>query len=230
MRYALLHPYISVRGIHGGTYGGSQMTQEAKTDRAVGCGVVAALDTILYLYHYHKDCFDIRLQMAFEAPGQIFEPKYNELFLYLRRRYLPLIPGHGINGVSLAIGMNLFFAFHKLPYFASWGVPYSLLWERIQNMLEQDIPVIFSVGPNLPLFWQHHKLPFYSRFPDGSFHARVETHAHYVVVTGMDDQWLRVSSWGRMYFIRRDEFLRYVKEHSARITSNIMMIRKKGHG
>ena len=97
-------------------------------------------------------------------------------------------------------------------------------------MLERDLPVVISVGPNLPLIWQRHKLRFYIKTPSGSYLPGPQTLAHYVTVTGMDEEWLRVSSWGRMYYINRREYLLYVKEHSAKLVSNILVIRKKGHG
>ena len=57
-----------------------------------------------------------------------------------------------------------------------------------------------------------------------------QTHAHYVTVTGADSDWLQISSWGKRYYIRKDDYLSYVKRHSARLFSNILYIREKKHG
>ena len=146
------------------------------------------------------------------------------------KKYLPLIPGHGINGLSIALGINACFIKNRMPYTAIWGVPYSKLWTAIEHMLDEDIPVIFSIGPNFPLFWQHHKLRFYYQRTDGAFVPGPQTHAHYVTITGMDEQWLQIASWGKKYYIKKSEYIDYVRHHSIRLVSNILYIRKKSRG
>lgn len=94
-------------------------------------------------------------------------------------------------------------------------------------MLREDIPVILSIGPNFPLLWQKKELTLHIQTNEGSFYPGPATHAHYVTVTGMDDTWLQISSWGRKYFINRNEYLQYVKAHSARLVSNILYVKKK---
>lgn len=230
MLFHLNNPYISVSNGAGASYGGNQMCSANKTERSVGCGAVAALDLFLYLCRYHRDSGRSGLKASFPADWPMDQQQYLSLLHYYRKKYFPLIPGHGINGLSLAIGINAFFAKNRLPFFAVWGVPYSKLWSTIQGMLEQDIPVVFSVGPNFPLFWQHHQLRFYVRRADGAYVPGPQTHAHYVTITGMDEQWIQIASWGRKYYINRAEYLTYVKEHSIRLVSNILYVRKKGHG
>jgi hypothetical protein len=96
-------------------------------------------------------------------------------------------------------------------------------------MLSRDIPVIFSVGPNFPLLWQRNRLRFYVRTESGMAPGP-QTLAHYVMITGSDGDWLQISSWGKKYYIRKDEYLNYVKMHSARLVSNILYIREKNGG
>ena len=55
-----------------------------------------------------------------------------------------------------------------LPYRAYWAVSGSKFWDRIASLLEQDIPAIFSVGPNFPAVWQKHSLTLYSRRADSN--------------------------------------------------------------
>lgn len=230
MLFQLHKPYISVSNGSNISYGGNQMCSSNKTERSVGCGAVAALDLFLYLCRYHSDANQIKAKVLFPSTMPLDQQQYLALLHDFRRKYFPLIPGHGINGVSMAIGVNAFFLRYRLPFFAVWGVPYAKLWSSIREMLDQDIPVIFSVGPNFPLFWQHHQLRFYVQRSDGAFIPGPQTHAHYVTITGMDDQWIQIASWGRKYYINRSEYLTYVKEHSIRLVSNILYIRKKGHG
>ena len=229
MDSALKNPYICVRNGQIPSYGGSQMFSAQKAEQTVGCGVIAALDLLLYLSFYHEPG-PARPLLPKPSDGAIPLPDYLALVRTLRKRFFPLIPGHGINGWTLAVGLNACFLYYRLPYYAFWGVPYARLWEQIGSMLDRDIPVIFSIGPNFPLFWQHHKLRFYTKSVDGSYRSAVQTYAHYVTVTGLDGEWLRISSWGRLYYIRRDEFLAYVKGHSARLVSNIMLIGNRSHG
>lgn len=230
MLHDLKNPYISVSSNGVGSYGGNQMRSAEKTEREVGCGVIAGLDLLIYLTRYHMHRADYGLKIPAPAEGEIPERQYQSMVSALRKRFLPLIPKHGINGLLLALGMNLYFLREKLPYTAVWGVPYARLWDSIRQMLEEDIPVVLSIGPNFPLFWKHRKLKLYVRRQDGSFVPGTQTHAHYVTVTGMDDEWLRISSWGKMFFVRRDEFLDYVKENSIRLVSNILYVRKKDRG
>ena len=227
MRESLHNPYISVADGASLSYGGSQILLPGKAERAVGCGVIAGLDLLLYLSRWHGDGRGIGLKLPVPAERPIPLERYNALAQALRRAYLPLIPGHGINGLMLALGLNACLHRAKLPYTAFWGVPYARLWDEMAEMLRQDIPVIFSIGPNFPLFWQHQKLRLYRQRPDGAYLPGPLTHAHYVTVTGMDDEWLRIASWGRQYFIRREEYLAYVKEHSARLVSNILLVKKR---
>lgn len=230
MEHSLKNPYITVSDGRIVSYGGNQMNADNRTERSVGCGVIAALDLLLYLSRYHLDSAEIGLKIPVPEKGAVPLQNYLLLTHALRRKYLPLIPRHGINGLMLAMGVNACFLKNRLPFRASWGVSYKNLWSEIARMLDEDIPVVFSIGPNMPLIWQHHKLRFYLMDRQGSFVPGPQTHAHYVMITGMDAYWLRVSSWGRMYYIRRDEFLSYVKEHSLKLVCNILCIQKKDHG
>ena len=230
MIFQLKNPYVSVSNGPLVSYGGNQMSSENKTERSVGCGVVAALDLVLYLSHYHLSSDHNGIKMLFPEQWPLDQRQYLSLLRLFRKKYIPLIPGHGINGLSLALGLNALFLKHRLPFLAVWGVPYAKLWSSIREMLEQDIPVVFSVGPNFPAFWRHEKLRFYVQRTDGAYVPGPQTHAHYVTITGMDEEWLRISSWGKKYYISRREYIEYVRKHSTRLVSNILYIRKKSHG
>jgi len=92
-------------------------------------------------------------------------------------------------------------------------------------MLSEDIPVIISVGPNFPLVWQKHKADLYAERA-GEIRKVSSVKAHFMTVTGMDDQWLSLSSWGRKYYMDRKEYEQYVSKHSGSFASNIVYIRK----
>ncbi len=218
------HNYISVGSELKRSFGGNQMTSNSQTMREVGCGVIAALDLLLYLCRFHPLCRCDFFAKAAED-GVIDEREYDELARTLSRRFFPVIPKLGINGIMLAAGLNRFFRRYSLPFRASWGIGSGRLFEEIEYMLDRDIPVILSVGPNFPLFWQKHALDFYTARPDGTFARACSVKAHYVTVTGIDEERLYISSWGRAYCIDRCEYMDYIRRRSGSIVSNIVKIR-----
>ena len=222
----LKHNYISVSSKYGLSYGGNQMRSDSSVIVSSGCGLVAALDVLLYLYRYHGggrvDEF-----AAMQLDGVISLNEYEACLRWLNHRYFPLIPRFGMNGIALAAGMNLFLLRHKMPFRTVWGVRESRLWNTIDDMLEQDIPVIMAVGPNFPQFWHKNNASFYSKRADGSYVLAAGTRAHFVIVTGSDDQWLRISSWGKMYYVNKREFSQYVHDNSINFLSSVLKIEKK---
>ena len=221
--------YISVDNGLRRSFGGNQMASASRTMREVGCGVIAALDLLLYLCRFHPDC---RCDFFAEAAedGCIDEHEYDELAQKLSSRFFPMIPKLGINGLMLAAGLNRFFRCYRLPFRASWGFGCGRLFSEIEQMLSRDIPVILSVGPNFPLFWQKHELSFYTSRPDGTLFRACGIIAHYVMVTGIDEKHLQISSWGREYYIDRGEYMDYIRRRSGSIVSNIVKIREKKNG
>ena len=222
----LKHPYISVDTDNEPSYGGSQMRSASTTVQKCGCGIIAAFDTILYLSRWHPECFISEFSDMLSLSSLPIE-KYNEYISKLKKTYFPIIPHAGMNGLTLMVGMNLFFKRHRLPCSAVWCVSDRKIWGRVEEMLKNDIPVIMSVGPNFPLVWQNHKASFYVKSKDGYFVRAASVKAHYITVTGMDDEWLRISSWGRRYYLNRTEFEDYVSAFSAGFVSNILYIKIK---
>ena len=214
----LRHPYISVARNALCSYGGSQMWSANENMRQCGCGVVAACDLLHYLRRFHS--------AAPEPDAPIPAEEYDRELLRLNRRYFPLIPHFGINGLFLTAGLNALFHREGLPYRARWLVSGSRLWDRVEALLRQDLPVILSVGPNFPLMWQKNRLPFYSRQPNGSFRKAAATCGHYVTATGIDGDWVRISSWGVCYYIKRAEYEQFVRQHSLYLFSNIVYLSK----
>ena len=222
---SLRHEYISLERGGAGSYGGGQQWSADRTMNRCGCGVIAGLDLLLYMRRNLPDCGDIPFT-AGENGQRIPDALY---FSYADRlrAWLPLIPGHGINGLMLTAGLNLFFLRSRVPYSIRWGVLTGSLFDSIAHMLEDDLPVILAVGPNFPRFWHDDKLTFYTKQASGKYRPCGAAKAHYVIVTGMDDDWLRISSWGRKYYINRREYAAYGREHSLPILNSIAIIKKK---
>lgn len=223
MRIELKRSLPSVQREQQCSCGGNQAWSHNNNFRLCGCGVVSCMDLLIYLCRYHPGCSAEMLSPLIHI-DPIPLDVYDQTALRLSRWYLPLIPRRGLNGLSMAAGFDLFCLRNHIPYRARWGVSGKKLWSSIQSMLRQDIPVILAIGPNLPLFWQHNKLVFYRKNADGTFRPAAETLSHYVTVMGLDEQWLHISSWGREYYISRDEYLQYIYAHSSRIVSNILWV------
>ena len=96
----------------------------------------------------------------------------------------------------------------------------------MEEMLRRDIPVILSIGPNFPRLWKQGKETLY-RMDQGDYRRAAETRAHYVTVTGMDESWLRISSWGKEYYLSREEYETYRADISSALVSNIVYIRER---
>jgi hypothetical protein len=93
------------------------------------------------------------------------------------------------------------------------------------DMLDRDLPVIFSVGQNLPFIWQRHKLNLYKKTADGVYTAVSRVNAHYMTATALDDTWMTVSSWGKQFYIHRGEYEAYGKEHSLALVNNLVWLK-----
>ena len=89
-------------------------------------------------------------------------------------------------------------------------------------MLRQDIPVIMSVGPNFPKLWGKRRVRFYVRIEGRGYIPAAAAKQHYFTVTGMDEDWLQISSWGRLYYLNRREFEEYTRRYSLDFVSNIL--------
>ena len=53
---------------------------------------------------------------------------------------------------------------------------------------------------------------------------------HYVTVLAINDEWMKISSWGQIYEINLKEYMDYVKKHSNHLFSNIVLIERKKTG
>ena len=222
----LQNPYISVY-VHGrASFGGGQQFSGNTMIRRCGCGVIAATDLLLYLSRNHPfGAVDFFAGLLGEQPLPF--PAYDAAILRMNRRYFPMIPYAGINGVMLMAGMQRFLHEHGMPYSARWCIFQGALWKHVEDMLLEDIPVIMSVGPNFPVIWGNQRVRFYIRTTDGKYIASSGAKAHFFTITGMDETWLQISSWGRLYYLRREEFTQYARKYSTGFACNILLVERK---
>lgn len=228
MEYALQHTYPGIVKDGRVSFGGSQRWLAGTTLQHCGCGLVAALDLVRYLHLYAgADCSGIFAGID-ETPSLPL-PLYNLCAQRMRRSYVPIVYPIGTSGFALAAGLNRCFRQYQLPYTAGWGAKNEALWQEIAAMLQQDLPVILSVGNRFPRFWKKSGVALY-RPAGGTIREAARARAHFVTVVGMDGKWLRVSSWGREYYLSKEEFLHYRKEESLGLLCNIVLIRRHESG
>jgi len=225
-RIGLRHPYFSVKTQDGCSYGGSQTWSSSRMMRKVGCGVVGISDVCLYL-GLHRSNYKTDLHYGIlREDGYISFPRYERYVMKMRRRYLKLIPGLGVPGFLLPLALNRYFQHYRIEMHARWCFCVGKMFSRIEKMLAQDIPVILAVGPNFPFVWGKKKVTFY-KLENGVFYPATETKSHFVVVTGLVDEYLQISSWGKEYYISWPEYLHYVRHHSSCFGSNICLLKEK---
>jgi hypothetical protein len=123
------------------------------------------------------------------------------------------------------------------------------MYEIMEEMLHKDIPVILSIGPNTPNLWGKKGVPFYERkeidYQDDTdqsaevlkpyYYKEVKkaVNGHYVTVTGIIKDnvtgriMLRISSWGKQYYINYEEYRDYIDTNSGTFTSSIVYVKRK---
>ena len=199
-------------------YGGSQYFFKTGREQTCGCGIAGAVDVLLYREALQTGKFTFSTQDFLEMAENI-------------RKYIPIIPGRGVNSFILASGLNRYFRKKGISLRAHWKITRHNKWEELENRLKKDIPVILAIGNNFPNVWGKKKLNLYvpdtkNKNPEEKVYKKQQgVNGHFVVVTAIEDNCLTVSSWGRKYFINIDEYDRYVAKHSIHLYSNILVIK-----
>ena len=220
--YALRSSYIAVCKDGVTSYGGSQRWSADPAIRKYGCGVIACADLQLYLQRSGRPT-GITAGEGETIPHAV----YDALTRRLKATHFHLIPGAGLNCFLLVLGLNRIFRAGGVPLRASWGVRREHLWPAVRKMLDADIPVILCIGHNFPKIWEKHQLSLYQHSAD-DYRGACAVKSHYVTATAIDGEWLRISSWGREYYIRREEFSQYMNSDSNGFLSNIVYIKETG--
>ena len=205
----LKRPYPCVQYGEMGSCGGDQNWFADENFRRCGCGVIACADTLLYL----------RGRTALSREEYIN-------YVNSLRKYFPLIPHRGIDGVRLAIGMNLCLRREGLALRAGWSASGRRFWDRLAAMLADDLPVVLSVGPNFPRVWGTETLALYRKTEDGGYVGAERTRAHFLTATGLDGERIRVSSWGQELYIERADYERYMRVNSTALLTNLLQLRR----
>ncbi len=236
--YGLRKPYIRVQRNNGEiTYGGDQGffrggspgSAEALKS-AMGCGVVAFGDLLLYFGNENADmeipenkCYVNRVNQ--EAA---YCQYYNSIYDYLGG----VSARNGISGIRLMMRFNRLARRQHWKMRAVWGIGARRIYGRIEEMLSQDIPVILCIPMMLLKKDKKDGVVFYCRSDEWKKETTVS--AHYVTATGIVQEYgsrevfLEISSWGKKYYINWNEYEKLIRTHFlGTILGNILYIRKR---
>jgi hypothetical protein len=253
-------------------YGGSQMWFSSKHRYSkdyilhnYGCGTIATADMFLYLATQNKALQTPLTAVAISGNDSILQqpnkeyrkeinyPNYTSYVRLINKQYTRTLPIIAVTGPAIASAVNSYSDFYALGLKANWKykLGYYDMYDLIEEMLQDDIPVILSIGPNTPKLWGKKGIPFYElceinfREPDPDSSndeaakpyyykaVKQDVNAHYVTVTGLikDDIsnriMLRISSWGKQYYINYEEYRDYVDNTGGTFTSSLLYVRKR---
>ena len=227
MKYELKHRLPEVEKDGECLCGGNQAWLPWAYMRKGGCGTIAGTDLLLYMNLFRKGCRTEAFGDIPVSPEHIGFEEYCGIIDRMRKTYFPIVPFLGMSGWHLALGLNLYFLRHHMPYRAHWAVRPKLLWQCVEGMLRADMPVPLAIGQNIPFFFLKRRISFYGKKSDGSLYEARRVKAHFVTITGMDDEWIRVTSWGKEFWIFKEDYETYVKKYSSPLVSNIVTIGRR---
>ena len=208
-------------------FAGNQNEFRSPRIASYGCGLIGFADLLLYLMEQ-----DWRTGGAggFATRGG---KKYEEFISRLDRSFARVYSHIGLNGFSMAIAFNRRARRRGWPYRARWAIPRKRLPETICEMLENDIPVILSVGPGFHDRKGEHGVALYRN----GRRTEVRARDHYVTVIGYEEdpesgeRSFRIVSWGKEYRISASEYLNGSTgsiPFLGNLFSNVLYIRKTG--
>ncbi len=203
--------YITVIQDEKEYYGGNQNLFPEKKLKGYGCGLIAATDVIIYL----MDC-----------PNTFAWDQYYE---YVKKieKYFFYLPFLGMSGMALSLGINRVFHHYRMPYRARWRLlPLRDSSRRkIEEMLEDHLPVIIAIGPNFPNVFGKKSVSLYHKITENTYHNCGSVHNHFVVITDCaPDGKMKISSWGKTFYIDWKEYLEYSRRKSNPVFTNYLEI------
>lgn len=252
--------YVPIVKESGISYGGSQMwfpkADWYSKDYIIhnyGCGTIATADMFLYLALQKEDLRNPITALALTETGQINYLNYMDYVRTINDKFTKTRRFIAVLGPKVAAAINSYSNKNGLGLKASWKLKltYYDMYDIMEDMLDQDIPVILSIGPNTPKLWGKKGIPFYEK---KEIHYQEETvqdnnktvnpkpyyykavyndiNSHYVTVTGIiKDEvasriMLCISSWGKKYYINYEEYRDYIENYSGTFTSSIVQVKK----
>ena len=248
--------YVPVIKDNNTSYGGSQMWFAShpryRKDYILhnyGCGTIAVADLFLYLARQNEAMHTSTTGMAM-VNHEILYPDYISYIRLIHDRYTKTLPILAVLGPVAAGAINAYSDIYTLGLRALWklSLSYYDMYELMEEMLQQDLPVILSIGPNTPKLWGKKGIPLYELCEINYISSennkentikpyyykavKSDVNGHYVTVTGLfKDEvtgkiMLRISSWGKQYFINYEEYRDYIETTGGTFTSSMVYTKK----
>lgn len=155
------------------------------------------------------------------------EKDYRRYFNRICRRTFWLPSAFGMTFLHETFGMIKLLRSEKLPFRCRWNFSRKDLAAKISYMLKNDIPVILCIPRTYGPKETKKKLAMYN----DKLEYVESTNGHFVVVTGVvrenDTTYLKISSWGKVYLISFDEYMRMLKTTFMGLLGNILYIKHK---
>ncbi|MGN0366939.1 MAG: hypothetical protein ACI4E5_13530 [Suilimivivens sp.] len=234
----LRKPYIQVRrtdsdcityGGDQGFFGGAPVGSEDERKKNMGCGIIALADLFLYLankseeYRTEKNRNYVNRILTQEE----YKKYYNVIYQFLGG--IKVGAKGGLSCIRLQRSFNRMAHRNHWELRAKWGLRSKGLYDRIEEMLGKDIPVILCIPMMLRKKDKPHGIVFY-RKKNGEYSKACIVSAHYVVITGVivegESKYLRISSWGEEYYVNWNEYDILIHTHFLGIIlGNILYIR-----
>ncbi len=223
-----------------------------------GCGTIAVADLFLYLAIHQESCRNPITEAVLQGTDSAGYTEYMDYVRKIDGYYTKTKRWLAVLGPKAATAINDYSRMFGLRLRARWRwtLTYYDMLEVMEDMLSHDLPVILSIGPNTPNLLGRKGIPFYQQHielvtretaKDGlkSPTSGIEillryqpvkqlVNGHFVTITGiLKDSaaariLLRISSWGKEYYINYEEYRDYIGNHSGTYTSSLVDIRRKG--
>ncbi len=175
--------------------------------RRYGCGVVAMADFCIY-----KGLID--------RPAD--RQEYLQVLRKLDRHWMHVLPGFGISIYFYAFFVNWYYRIKRIPYrcrrmwvCGRFEKRKQKLMEKILGQLEEDLPLVFAVGPKLPFAGKKRKPHLYRMVQEHMVRTASTVSGHYMTLTGLyqydGEDYLQLASWGDIWYMNLSEYLKFAK-------------------
>ncbi|MBH1940075.1 hypothetical protein I5677_04090 [Mobilitalea sibirica] len=154
-------------------FGGSQMWFPANhkfgTDYILhhyGCGTIACADLFLYLALQDDSQRTLLTEIALQGIDSVYYIDYMSYVRKVNDLYTKTKRWLAVLGTKLAAAINDYSEAYHIGYYAKWklGLSYYDMYEIMEEMLDHNIPVILSIGPNTPKLWGKNGISFYQQY------------------------------------------------------------------
>ncbi len=222
-----------------------------------GCGTIAVSDLFLYLAINNDAYRNPLTESVLQGTDSANYTEYMDFVRKIDGYYTKTKRWLAVLGPRAATAINDYSRMFGLRLQAKWkwSLTYYDMMEAMEEMLSHDFPVIFAIGPNTPNLWGKKGIRLYQQYEveiPKELAASIGTdfltetgaliryksvkeniNGHYVTVTGIIKDpvtstiMLRISSWGKEYYIHYEEYRDYINDHGGTYTSSIVYIMKK---